>query len=226
MVATLDQFATEVPASTLTSSRDQFTERAFELLTSSAAQQAFALETEPAELRDRYGRNTLGQSCLLARRLVERGVSFVTIDDRGTGQLGWDTHQQNFPSLKDRLAPPLDQGLSTLLADLEGRGLLDRTLVLVMGEFGRTPRINANAGRDHHGRANSVILAGGGIRGGQVFGRTDRQGDMPDEHPVTPADLAATVFTLLGIHPERKMLSPDQQPIRLVDQGRFLGELT
>ena len=225
MVAALDQFAHDVPPSTLTTSRDQFTERAFDLLTSATAQEAFAIDREPTETRDAYGRTTLGQSCLLARRLVERGVGFVTIDDRGTGQLGWDTHQQNFPSLKDRLAPPLDQGLSALVADLESRGLLERTLVLVMGEFGRTPKINPTAGRDHHGRANSIILAGGGVRGGQVLGRTDRQGDSPEDRPVTPSDLAATVFTLLGINPETKLLSPDQQPIRLVDQGRCVTEI-
>ncbi len=225
MVAALDQFAHDVPPSTLTTSRDQFTERAFDLLTSATAQEAFAIDREPTETRDAYGRTTLGQSCLLARRLVERGVGFVTIDDRGTGQLGWDTHQQNFPSLKDRLAPPLDQGLSALVADLESRGLLERTLVLVMGEFGRTPKINPTAGRDHHGRANSIILAGGGVRGGQVLGRTDRQGDSPEDRPVTPSDLAATVFTLLGINPETKLLSQDQQPIRLVDQGRCVTEI-
>ena len=225
MVAALDRFASDVPTSTLTASRDQFTERAFDLLTSASAQDAFAIDRETQETRDAYGRTTLGQSCLLARRLVERGVGFVTIDDRGTGQLGWDTHQQNFPSIKDRLAPPLDQGLSALVADLESRGMLERTLVLVMGEFGRTPKINPMAGRDHHGRANSIILAGGGVRGGQVIGRTDRQGDLPDEHPITPSDLAATVFTLLGIDPEMKLLSPDQQPIRLVDQGRCISEL-
>src|SRR4029079_11507042 len=136
------------------------------LMTSSAALAAFRIADESPAVREKYGRNPFGQSCLLARRLIEAGVSFVTVNDRGAGPLGWDTHQQNFPTIKNTLAPPLDRGLASLLQELQDRRLLDSALVVLMGEFGRTPKINQNAGRDHHGRANSVILAGAGIPGG------------------------------------------------------------
>jgi len=225
MVKALDDFAQDVPATALTTSRDQFSDQAYSLMTSSAAQAAFRLGDESPAIRDRYGRTTFGQSCLLARRLIEAGVSFVTLNDRGTGPLGWDTHAQNFPMLKNTLAPPLDQGLSALLKDLADRKLLDRTLVVMMGEFGRTPKINTNAGRDHHGRANSVIVAGAGIPGGLVLGKTDARGDLPTERPVTPADLAAVLFLKLGIDPEHKFEAPDGRPIRIVDNAQPPWEL-
>ncbi len=165
MVKALDEFAHDVPPTSLTTSRDQFSEQAYSLLTSSAAQAAFRIDDEKDAVRDKYGRTTVGQSCLLARRLVEAGVSFVTVNDRGMGPLGWDTHAQNFPTIKNTLAPPLDKGVAALVEDLGERGLLDDTLVVMMGEFGRTPKINGNAGRDHHGRANSVLIFGAGIAG-------------------------------------------------------------
>ena len=217
MVRSLDEFSRDVTPTTLTRSRDQFADQAYALMTSDAAQAAFRLSDESPELRERYGRNTFGQSCLLARRLVEAGVSFVTVNDRGPGPLGWDTHQQNFPTIKDQLAPALDRGLAALIVDLADRGLLDDTLVVMMGEFGRTPKINASAGRDHHGRANSVLLAGAGIPAGLVLGKTDAKGDSPVERPVTPADLAHVLYTKLGIDPEHKFLAPDGRPIRLVE---------
>jgi hypothetical protein len=226
MVQALDGFARDVPATPLTQSRDQFTDEAYDLLTSSAAQAAFKIDDEPVAVRDRYGRTPEGQSCLLARRLIEAGVMFVTLNDRGTAQLAWDTHQQNFPRIKNTLAPPIDRGVSTLLADLAERGLLESTLVLMMGEFGRTPRINPMAGRDHHGRANSVVLAGAGLPRGLVLGKTDAKGDLPTEHPVTPADLAATIYTRLGIDPAFQFLTPDGRPIRLVDNGKVPPELS
>jgi hypothetical protein len=225
MVQALDKFAHDVSETPLTSSRDQFAEQAYDLLTSSAAQAAFKIDSEPAEVRDKYGRTQQGQACLLARRLIEAGVSFVTLNDRGMGLLGWDTHQQNFPTIKNTLAPPIDKGVSALLADLAERGLLDSTLVVMMGEFGRTPHINPNAGRDHHGRANSVLLAGAGIPGGLVLGKTDARGDQPTEHPVTPADLAATLYTRLGIDPYHQFETPDGRPVRLVDGGKVPREL-
>lgn len=221
MVKTLDAFAHEVSTTPLTASRDQFADQAYDLLTSSAAQAAFRLDAEPEYVRARYGRTPLGQSCLLARRLIEAGVSFVTLNDRGMGPLGWDTHQQNFPTIKNTLAPPLDTGLSALLQDLEERGLLDHTLVVLMGEFGRTPKINGNAGRDHHGRANCAILAGAGLPRGMVLGKTDAGGDAPVDQPVTPADLAATIYTALGIDPNLQFETPDGRPIRLVDGGQI-----
>jgi Protein of unknown function (DUF1501) len=225
MVKTLDDFSHDVPATSLTTSRDQFSERAYSLLTSTAAQAAFRISDEPDAVRDKFGRTTVGQSCLLARRLVEAGVAFVTINDRGTGQLGWDTHVQNFPTIKNNLAPPLDMGVAALVEDLSQRGLLDSTLVVMMGEFGRTPRINQNAGRDHHGRANSVLMFGAGTPQGLVLGRTDAHGDAPAEHPVTPADLAIVLYQKLGIDPETKYDAPDGRPIRLVDGGHAPSEL-
>lgn len=225
MVAKLDAFAQGLTDTPLTTARDQFADQAYDLLTSSMALDAFRIEQEPDATRDRFGRNPLGQACLLARRLIERGVAFVTVNDRGNGQLGWDTHVQNFPTIRDTLAPPIDQGVSALLADLAARGLLESTLVVMMGEFGRTPKINGNAGRDHHGRANSILLAGGGLSAGVVIGRTDDRGDAPADRPVSPADLAATIFTLLGIDPASRYLTPDNQPIRLVDGGSAIREL-
>ncbi len=225
MVDRLDAFAQDLSDTPLTAARDQFADRAYDLLTSSAALEAFRIEQESDSTRERFGRTPLGQSCLLARRLIERGVAFVTVNDRGTGPLGWDTHVQNFPTIRDTLAPPIDRGVSALLADLAARGLLESTLVVMMGEFGRTPKINGNAGRDHHGRANSVLLAGAGLPGGVVIGRTDDRGDAPADRPVTPSDLAATFFTLLGIDPASRYLTPDNQPIRLVDGGAPIAEI-
>lgn len=225
MVKSLDEFAHDVGKTSLTSSRDKFSDKAYDLLTSSAAQKAFKIGDETREVRERYGRNTMGQTCLLARRLVEAGVSFVTVNDRGPGPLGWDTHAQNFPTLKNNLAPPFDQGVSALIEDLAARGRLAETLVVVMGEFGRTPKINANAGRDHHGRANCVLLAGGGIPGGVVLGKTDATAASPVDRPITPADLAATIFTAIGIDPNYQLETPDGRPIRLVDGGRAVREL-
>ena len=225
MVETLDGFARDLSETPLTTSRDQFADQAYDLLTSSEAQTAFKIGDESAATRDRYGRNPVGQACLLARRLVERGVAFVTINDRGAGPLGWDTHQQNFAAIKGTLAPPIDQGLSSLIVDLAERGLLDSTLVVMMGEFGRTPKINQNAGRDHHGRANSLLMAGAGTPGGLVLGRTDPRGDSPADRPITPADLAATIYTALGIDPTSQFETPDGQPIRLVDKGTAIREV-
>ncbi len=140
MVKSLDDFSHDVPGTPLTTSRDRFAERAYSLMTSSSAQAAFRLGDEPAAMRDKYGRTTVGQSCLLARRLIEAGVSFVTVNDRGTNQLGWDTHAQNFPTIKNTLAPPIDKGVTALIEDLTERGLFDDTLVIMMGEFGARPR--------------------------------------------------------------------------------------
>ena len=224
MVKRLDGFAHDIAQTSLVSSRDHFADRAYDLLTSSKAQAAFRISDETSDMRTAYGRNPFGQSCLLARRLIQAGVSFVTINNRGPA-LQWDTHANNFPAIKDTLAPPLDLGLSTLLDDLKRLGLLDETLVVTMGEFGRTPTINPMGGRDHHGRANSVLLAGAGIPKGAVIGRTDAKGDSPIDRPVTPADLAATVYTALGIDPNYAFETPDGRPVRLVDGGKALPEL-
>jgi uncharacterized protein (DUF1501 family) len=197
-----------------------FQRKAFELITSPAAKKAFDIHAESDRLRDAYGRNTLGQSCLMARRLVEAGVRCVTIDHSN-----WDTHNDNFATLKRQLLPALDAGLSTLLADLADRRLLERTLVIVTGEFGRTPRINKDAGRDHWGPAFTVALVGGGIVGGRVVGKTDARAERPIDSPYGPEDLSATLCHLLGIDPKDEVITPDGRPVALVNQGRLIDEL-
>jgi hypothetical protein len=175
--------------------------RAIDLLTSPATRQAFALHEESDRLRDRYGRNTYGQSVLLARRLVEAGVRFVTVY-YSRGISGWDTHKDNFNTLKNSRLPHTDLALSALLDDLRVRGLLEETLVYWTGDFGRTPKINKDAGRDHWPRCQTVLMAGGGIRGGQLHGASDAIGAAPADKPVLPDDITATLFHALGIDPE------------------------
>jgi uncharacterized protein (DUF1501 family) len=184
------------------------------------ARKAFELEQEKPELRDAYGRNRFGQGCLLARRLVERGVAFVEVTLSGTPNnvAGWDTHANNFDQVK-QLCEVLDPAWSTLMRDLRERGLLDSTLVLWMGEFGRTPKINENAGRDHFPQAWSVVLGGAGIKGGQVIGSTNAGGDEVKDRPVKTADLYATILASLGIDPATENVSPEGRPIAIVDRG-------
>lgn len=205
-----------------------YQERAIRLLTSPAVHQAFDLGREPAALRQRYGINTLGQSCLLARRLVEAGVKLVTVCSGFNGktpQDAWDTHTDNFRKLKHQLLPPLDQGLSALLDDLRQRGLSKRTLLVVLGEFGRTPRINKAAGRDHWHHCYSVLLTGGGVRSGLVLGQSDRQGAYPSQGRVcTPADLCATVYHCLGIDPKHAVVDSGGRPLPL-SRGEAIREL-
>jgi hypothetical protein len=172
---------------------------------------AFRLEDEDPKLLERYGRGNFGQGCLLARRLVERGVSFVEV-----ALDGWDTHQANFDRVKS-LSAALDAGFATLLADLKQRGLLDSTLVLCFGEFGRTPRINGNAGRDHWPQSWASVLAGGGIKGGQVIGKTSADGAAVDDHPVNIPDLVATACRAVGIDPMKQNISNVSRPIRIAD---------
>jgi uncharacterized protein (DUF1501 family) len=205
-----------------------YQERAVGLLTSPAVRQAFDLGREPDPLRRRYGMHTLGQSCLLARRLVEAGVKLVTVCSGFNGktpQDAWDTHTNNFRQLRDKLLPPLDQALSALLDDLHGRGLTERTLLVVMGEFGRTPKINKDAGRDHWHHCYSVLLTGGGVRPGLVLGQSDRQGAYPVRGRVCrPGDLCATVYRCLGIDPEGEMTDQTGKPMPLA-RGEPIGEL-
>lgn len=190
-------------------SLDSYQEQAFELLTSGKAVDAFRIDKERDKLRDRYGRNSWGQCVLLARRLVEAGVRLVHVQwprmpgDNAVDNPLWDTHAQNFDRLEDVLCPVFDVGFSALVEDLDQRGLLDETLVVAIGEFGRTPKINAKAGRDHWGAVFSFAMAGAGISGGQVFGASDKQGGHPIEDRVRPGDLTATIYHLLGIDPGR-----------------------
>ncbi len=208
----LDQ--SELPASL-----DQFHQQALDLLRSDRTRRAFNLQAEPEVTRDAYGRTTFGQGVLAARRLIEAGVRFVTV---GLG--GWDTHVANFAALRRQL-PPLDQALAALLTDLETRGLLDTTLVYCAGEFGRTPRINPSSGRDHWARSMAVLLAGGGIKRGFVYGSTDGQGMGPATDPCSPDDVSATVFRALGLEPRHELETPSGRPVALFRQGRVLGEL-
>ena len=197
-----------------------FQKKAFDLVTSPATKIAFDIEAESTAVRDEYGRHSLGQSCLMARRLVEAGVRCVTID-----HTNWDTHYNNFTVLKDDLLPHLDSGLPMLLRDLEQRGMLDTTLVCVMGEFGRTPRVNQYAGRDHWGPSNCILLAGGGIKPGRVIGATNSKGERPAADPVGPEDLSATMYSLLGIDGKEEFYTPEGRPVKIVNDGRVLTEL-
>ena len=194
-----------------------FHEKAFSLVSSPAAVRAFDLNEEAPSLRERYGSSSFGQGCLLARRLVEAGVRLVTVNWARLYQPNvadlWDTHANQFNLLRNRLCPAFDAGLSTLLDDLHERGLLDETLVVVMGEFGRTPKINKNGGRDHWPGCNSVLLAGGGIAGGAVHGASDNLAAFPSRDPVTPEDLAATIYHALGLPLHTEIIDHTGRPL-------------
>jgi len=193
----------------------EYQARAVRLLASDAARQAFELERESPELRGRYGNTPFGQGCLLARRLVEAGVSLVTVNwERDDAY--WDTHKNNFVDLKTKLLPNFDQACSSLMDDLQERGLLDETLVVCLGEFGRTPKINAAAGRDHWAACNSVVLFGAGLPGGFVHGASDRQAAYPTRDPVSPESLAATIYHLLGVAPDATLHDALGRPMRLI----------
>jgi uncharacterized protein (DUF1501 family) len=204
----------------LLSGLDKFSQKAFDILQSPKAQNAFDVSKEPASIQKRFGESSLGTSCLLATRLIEAGVRFVTVTDGG-----WDTHQDNFNRLKSRQLPGLDQGVSGLLLTLEERGLLRRTTVVVTGEFGRTPKINKTTGRDHWPRAMFMLLAGGGIQPGRVVGQSDENGMGPKETELTPDDVAATVYHTLGIDPTFEYHTPTGRPVMIVRNGRVLEEL-
>ncbi|RPI76615.1 MAG: DUF1501 domain-containing protein [Planctomycetaceae bacterium] len=199
---------------------DVFQEKAYNLMTSQRAKEAFDIGRERDETRSLYGMTSLGQCCLLGRRLVEAGCRFVSIENGH-----WDTHRKNTMSLRDLLVPALDQGVAALLADLKQRGMLDSTLVVVTTEFGRTPRINTMAGRDHWPQAFSIVMAGAGIRGGNVIGATDSQAAYVTDRPVTPPDMAATVLKFLGIDPEIVVQTPVGRPVQLASGGRAVHEL-
>ena len=225
----LDQLAHRVEEAAAVRSMDSSYQRAFDLILSPAARAAFRLAAEPAAVRERYGRTIFGQSVLLARRLVEAGVPMITVywPDRKEPEAfinngvrdsvavpAWDTHgtkvgnTPNFPALRDRLLPPLDVASSALLEDLQARGLLEQTLLVWTGEFGRSPRINSDGGRDHYGNVFSALLAGGGIRGGQVYGASDKHGAFPADNPVSPGTFAATLYHCLGVPPDAEI--PDR----------------
>jgi hypothetical protein len=204
---------------------DDFHSQAFELLTSNSAQQAFNLDRESDDTRARYGRNIYGQSTLLARRLIEAGTRFVTLSWAQHANATWDTHGNNFKNLKGRLLPEFDAACSSLLQDLSDRGMLDRTLVAVLGDFGRSPKINVSAGRDHWNSCYTVMLAGAGIREGFVFGASDRQGATPAESPVSPGDVVTTMYRLLGIDSATQILDSLGRPNEVVPKGHVIQKI-
>jgi hypothetical protein len=199
---------------------DAYYQKAFSLVTSPRVKKAFQIEEEPAKLRDGYGRTMFGQSCLLARRMVEAGVRYVTV-----GMPGWDTHTNNFRDMKDKLLPVLDMAYSALLQDVHDRGLIDSTLVICMGEFGRTPKINAEAGRDHWPATQVFALGGGGVKTGLVVGATNDRSEYPTERPVSVQDFSATVYRALGISPDLVYPSNENRPTKVLPGGEPISEL-
>ncbi|WP_182869673.1 DUF1501 domain-containing protein [Stieleria mannarensis] len=210
-----------------TGTTDSAFDQAFRLVQSPAARAAFDLQQESQADRNRYGRHLIGHGCLMARRLVEAGAKFVTVTDRG-----WDTHEDIYLRLKEGFTggtagkiPKLDQAYSALLSDLSDRGLLDSTLVIVMGEFGRTPKLNPRGGRDHWPGAFSVALAGGGTVGGQVIGSSDAHGERPAERPISPADLVRTIYRMIGIDGDTELNTADGRPVQVNRDGNIIDEL-
>lgn len=199
---------------------DRFYQQAYDILHSSAARKAFDIGSVDRKTRDRYGRTSFGQACLLARRLVEANVRCVSIDFGS-----WDTHRDNFNNLKNKMLPPYDQGVAALLEDMYDHGLLDNTVVWATGEFGRTPKINPGAGRDHWARGMSMIMAGGGIKGGQVIGKTNDNGEEPVGKSYKPEDAAASFFHALGIDAKKEYHTPTGRPVLIVRDGEPMPEL-
>lgn len=226
LLQSLNGLARQIDESPAIDRLDRFYQQAFSLLTSSQSRQVFDLDQEPAAVRRNYGRFRFGQCCLLARRLIESGVRFVQVNwsshvepVEDTGDGGWDMHDRNFQQFQDRHAWMLDQAMSALLDDLEQRGLLDDTIVVAKGEFGRTPRINAKAGRDHWNHCYSGLVGGGGIRGGQIIGASDRQAEYPVSQAVTPADLFTTVLDRMSIQ------TTDLTTVGLTPAGTLIEDL-
>jgi hypothetical protein len=198
---------------------DTFYERAYSLISSQPAREAFNIEAETAEMRDAYGRNEAGQRMLMARRLVEAGVRFVVLQYGG-----WDMHNQITQGMRGSM-PAFDQAYAMLITDLESRGLLDRTLVMVSSEFGRTPKINATAGRDHWPKVFSVVLAGGGMKKGFILGASNATASEPDRDAIGPEDLATTIYHQIGIVADKELMAPGNRPIEIVDGGKVRTEL-
>lgn len=219
LLQTVDAHFASLEKSDALEAMDSYYQRAYSLISSQSAREAFNIQAEPDAARDAYGRHAFGQRLLLSRRLVEAGARFVTVVDGG-----WDMHKQIKKGMEGNL-PYVDQGLSALLTDLESRGLLQSTLVVLATEFGRTARINADGGRDHWPKAFSVVVAGGGTKGGVIHGATDPFGAEPSRDPVGPGDLAATLFTQLGINPHEKLMSAGDRPIDIVRGGDIISTL-
>ena len=219
LLEAVDQLATRVKGSDQIATYDEFAQKATDMVLSPKAQAAFDIAQEDAKLRDEYGHHEFGQSCLMARRLVESGVRFVTVNSGG-----WDHHKKIFENL-DKKVPTFDQGFSALIRDLDQRGMLADTLVVAMGEFGRTPKVNKDAGRDHWGRAGSLIFAGAGVQGGRVIGATDKNGAFVTDRPVRPADVCWTIYESLGIDPAKDLHTPEGRPVSILAEGGTIKEL-
>lgn len=216
LLAAVDEHFMNLEKSDALSAMDSYYQKAYGLISSQSAREAFHIQAEEQAVRDRYGMNPFGQRLLLARRLVEGGARFITVVDGG-----WDTHFRIKDDLSAKL-PYMDQGLAALIGDLSDRGLLESTLVVVASEFGRTSVINKDGGRDHWPTAFSTVFAGGGTKGGIVHGRTDFKGAAPEDAPTGPGDVAATMYTMLGIPPEKKLMSAGNRPIDLVRDGAVI----
>lgn len=204
---------------------DPIQQKAFDLLTSPATQKAFRLDLEPVKTRDSYGRNIYGQSVLLARRLIEAGTRVACISWAPDANATWDTHGNNFVSLKTKLLPQLDAAVSSLIDDLAIRGMLERTLVVVMGEFGRSPKVNPGAGRDHWNFCYGLMMAGGGVKGGHIFGASDKIGGRPSSNPVVPADVISTIYHCMGISKDLELRDNLDRPFQLVPWGDVIRDV-
>lgn len=218
----MDRKYREIDSNTDFDALDAFQKRAYDLMSSPVAKKAFDIESESPSLRERYGRTPVGQGALLARRLVESGVRIVTV---AKGWLNYDTHGDNFNIMKKVLLPEFDRAFAALLEDLHERGMLDSTLVIAMGEFGRTPKVNKDAGRDHHSKAWSAVFAGAGIPGGRILGATDKTATEVTDLPVEPEDLLYTIYSILGVDPHREYQTPIGRPSKVVNGGRMVKEL-
>jgi hypothetical protein len=221
----LDDLARKLEPSRELSRLTRQQQQAFDLLLSTKARVAFDITREPAGVRDCYGRDLFGQSVLMARRLVEAGVTYVAVHTEAKPNGHWDTHENNFNMLKKLLLPFLDRAVSALIEDLGARGLLGSTLVVVTGDMGRTPRVNQKAGRDHWPQCGFCLLAGGGTKAGLVLGRTDKQAAYPVEHPVSSGDLAATMYHLIGVDPEATVPDQTGRPVHISHGGRVVRQV-
>ena len=219
LLQAVDSLTRQIEGNDQIATYDEFQKKAAEMILAPEAQAAFAIDRESAAVRDRYGRTEFGQSCLLARRLVEGGVRFVTVNFAG-----WDHHAKIFESL-DKKLPVFDQGFSSLIHDLDERGLLHDTLVVCFGEFGRTPKVNKDAGRDHWGHAGVMLFAGAGVQAGRIIGATDATGTYVTDRPVRPAEVCWTVYEALGIDPQKILLTPEGRPTHILDEGATIKEL-
>lgn len=219
LLAAVDSLARQVEGNDQIATYDEFQRKAAEMILAPDAQRAFDIDQETTKTRDNYGRTEFGQSCLLARRLVESGVRFVTVNSGG-----WDHHAKIFENL-DKKLPLFDQGFSALIHDMDERGLLQDTLVVCMGEFGRTPKVNKDAGRDHWGHAGVLLFAGAGVQPGRIIGATDKSGSYVTDRPVRPADVCWTIYEALGIDPQKMLLTPEGRPTHILDEGANIKEL-